>query len=245
MSFVKSTNARIFYRWDGPEGLPTLVLSIPSLVLAYVLAIPLGLYVSARGGKTDERTISTFLYMLYSFPSFVAALFLQLLFAVKLEWLPLFGIVSDNYESLSTFGKAWDVMLHALLPVTVYTYGSLAYEARFIRSNMQEVLRQDYIRTARAKGLRERAVVMRHTVRNALVPVVTVLGGQMGGLLGGVVIIEQIFLLPGLGRLTLWSIQVRDYPQIQANILTIVVLTLVVNLITDISYGWLDPRIRF
>lgn len=223
---------------------PTLLLSIPSLLMSYVLAIPLGLYVSARAGKPDERTISMFLYMLYSFPGFVAALFLQLLFAVQLKWLPLFGMVSDNYESLSTLGKTWDLFQHALLPVTVYTYAGLAFEARFIRSNMQEVLRQDYIRTARAKGLGPVRVLWHHAFRNTLIPMVTLIGLTLPGLLSGSIIIEQIFTWPGMGRQFFESIIERDYPTVMGLTLMFSVLTLASQLIADMLYAAVDPRIR-
>lgn len=223
---------------------PTLLLSIPSLILSYLLSIPLGLYCSARDGKTDERVISTILYMLYSFPAFVAALFLQLLFAVHLRWLPLFGMVGDNYESLSLLGKTWDIFRHALLPVTVFTYGGLAYDARFIRANMQEVLRQDYIRTARAKGLGPVGVIWTHAFRNTLIPLVTLIGLTLPGLLSGSIIVEQIFTWPGMGRQFFESITERDYPTVMGLTLMFSVLTLGAQLLADILYAIVDPRIR-
>jgi len=223
---------------------PTLLLSIPSLLLSYLLAIPLGLYCSARDGKTDERTISTVLYMLYSFPSFVAALFLQLLFCIHLRWLPLFGIVSDHYEQLSPLGKTLDLFWHAVLPITVFTYGSLAYEARFIRANMQEVLRQDYIRTARAKGLGPVSVIWKHGFRNTLIPLVTQLGLTLPGLLSGSIIVEQIFSWPGMGRQFFISINQRDYPTIMALTLMFSLLTLAAQLLADMMYAMVDPRVR-
>ena len=133
---------------------PTLQLSLTSLLLSYLLAVPMGLYATVRSGRADERGLSFALYMLYSFPSFVAALFLQLLFAVKLEgtWLelPLLGNHSNNYEEMGDAAQAWDSFKHMILPVTCFTYGSLAYYCRFVKANMEEVIRQDYIRTARA-----------------------------------------------------------------------------------------------
>jgi peptide/nickel transport system permease protein len=131
-----------------------------------------------------------------------------------------------------------------MLPSLSLGYGFSAITMRLMRSETLEVMRQDYIRTAQAKGLASRALVIRHILRNALIPVITVMGAQARLFLGGAVLIEQIFLLPGLGRLTLWAIQVRDYPQLQANILIIVIITLLLNLLTDLSYGWLDPRVR-
>jgi len=223
---------------------PTLLLSLPSLFLSYLMSIPLGLYCSARDGKTDERVISTVLYMLYSFPAFVAALFLQLLFAVHLRWLPLFGMVSDNYEQLGLLGKTWDIFCHALLPVTVFTYGGLAYDARFIRANMQEVLRQDYIRTARAKGLGPVGVIWKHAFRNTLIPLVTLIGLTLPGLLSGSIIVEQIFTWPGMGRQFFESITERDYPTVMGLTLMFSVLTLAAQLLADVLYAVVDPRVR-
>jgi peptide/nickel transport system permease protein len=223
---------------------PTLLLSIPSVLLGYMMAIPLGLYCSSRNGRTDERVISTVLYMMYSFPSFVAALFLQLLFAVHLGWLPLFGMTGDHYDQMSFWGKTWDLFTHALLPVTVYTYGGLAYDARFIRANMQEVLRQDYIRTARAKGLSNATVVCKHAFRNTLIPLVTLIGLTLPTLLSGSVIVEQIFSWPGMGRQFFDSITERDYPTIMGLTLMFSLLTLVAQLLADLMYAIVDPRVR-
>lgn len=223
---------------------PTLLLSVSSLVVTYLLAIPIGLYASARSGRTDERVISTVLYMLYSFPSFVAALFLQLYFAVRLGWLPLFGMYGDNYESMTNWERTVDLFRHALLPATCYTYGSLAYYSRFIRANMHEVLRQDYIRTARAKGLGPLRVLIRHAFRNTLIPLVTLIGLTLPALLSGSIIIEQIFTWPGMGRLYLESIRARDYPTIMGLTLMFSILTLAGQLLADMLYAVVDPRIR-
>jgi peptide/nickel transport system permease protein len=223
---------------------PTLMLSVTSLLLAFLLAIPLGLYASARAGRTDERIVSTLLYMLYSFPSFVAALFLQLYLAVRLGWLPLFGMVSDDYARMSGWEKTVDLFRHALMPVICYTYGGLAYYSRFIRANMHEVLRQDYIRTARAKGLGPVRVLVQHAFRNTLIPFVTLLGLTLPGLLSGSIIIEQIFTWPGMGRLFFESIRERDYPTIMGLTLMFAVLTLAGQLLADILYAVVDPRVR-
>jgi peptide/nickel transport system permease protein len=222
---------------------PTLMLSITSLLLAYVLSIPLGLWFTVRSGHLDERIGSTLLYMLYSFPAFVAALFMQIFFAVKLGWLPLFGMVSDNYAELSTLAKTWDIFLHSLMPVTCYTYGSLAFLSRFVRSNMMEVIRQDYIRTARAKGVLPRDVVMHHAFRNTLIPLVTLIGLTLPTLLSGSIILEQIFSWPGMGRLFFESISERDYPTIMGLTLMFSLLTLAGQLLADVLYSVVDPRV--
>ena len=223
---------------------PTLLLTLTSLCLTYLFSVPIGLWATARSGHADERTVSTILYMLYSFPSFVAALFLQLWLSVELELLPLFGMTSDNWESLSTTGKAWDIFIHALLPVTCYTYGSLAYYSRFIKANMNEVIRQDYIRTARAKGLGPVAVLWRHAFRNTLIPFVTQIGLMLPTLLSGAIIIERIFSWPGMGQLFFDSIRERDYPTIMGLTLMFSVLTLLGQLLADLLYAVVDPRVR-
>jgi len=228
----------------GERLYPTLVLSISSLIITYLLSTPLGLYASARSGKVDERIVSTLLYMLYSFPSFVAALFLQLFFAVKLGWLPLYGMVGENHERMSSWEQTVDLFRHALLPVTCYTYGSLAYYSRFIRANMHEVLRQDYIRTARAKGLGPSRVLVRHAFRNTMIPLVTLMGLTLPALLSGSIIIEQIFTWPGMGRLYFESIRERDYPTIMGLTLMFSVLTLAGQLLADFMYAIVDPRVR-
>ena len=227
----------------------TLLLSSTSLVLAYVLAVPMGLFGTVRGGKPDERMMSMSLYMLYSLPSFVAALLLQLVFAVKLAGtafeLPLMGIVSDNHDSFSWAGKVWDIFCHMVLPVTCFTYGSLAYYSQFVKSNMEEVIRQDYIRTARAKGAGPIRVIVTHAFRNTLIPFVTLVGLTLPALLSGAVILEQIFNWPGMGQLYFESISRRDYPTIMGLTLMFSVLTLVGQLLADILYAVVDPRIRY
>ena len=228
---------------------PTLLLSATSLFLTYLLAVPMGLFATVRSGHIEERGMSTVLYMLYSFPAFVAALLLQILFAVKLKGtfleLPPFGLVSDNYESLSAWSKTWDVFTHMLLPVTCFTYGSLAYFSRFVKSNMEEVVRQDYIRTARAKGVGPFRVVVHHAFRNTLIPFVTLIGLTLPALLSGSVILEQIFSWPGMGRLFFEAITERDYPTIMGLTLMFSVLTLLGQLLADILYAVVDPRVTY
>ena len=223
---------------------PTLILSLSSLLLTYLLAIPMGLYSSARQGKLDESIVGTILYMLYSFPSFVAALFLQIYLANKLGWLPLYGMKSDGYASMTATQQAWDIFKHALMPVICYTYGSLAYYSRFIRANMHEVLRQDYIRTARAKGLGPITVLVKHAFRNTFIPLVTLIGLTLPSLLGGSVIIERIFSWPGMGQLYFESILERDYPTIMGLTLMFSILTLAGQLLADIFYALADPRVK-
>jgi len=228
---------------------PTLVLELTSLFLTYLLAIPIGLYATARSGRLDERTTSTILYMLYSLPVFVAALFLQMFFAIELRGtsfeLPLFGMYSDNFDQLSFGGKLWDISRHALLPIVCYTYGSLAYYSRFIHSNMQEVIRQDYIRTARAKGVGPRRVLLHHAFRNTMIPLVTMIGLTLPYLLSGSIILEQIFSWPGMGKLFFESILERDYPTMMGLMLMFSVLTLLGQMLADFLYAVVDPRVSY
>jgi peptide/nickel transport system permease protein len=224
---------------------PTLLLSVTSLALAYLIAIPTGLFATVRNGKLDERITSTLLYMLYSLPVFVAALFLQIVFFQKLGWFPLDGMKSDEYDSLSIWGKTLDIAWHALLPIVCQTYVLLAYYSRFIRSNMQEVIRQDYIRTARAKGVPPRHVILRHAFRNTLIPLVTMLGLTLPSLLSGAVILEQIFSWPGMGALFFESIRERDYPTIMGLVLMFSLLTLLGQLLADVLYAVVDPRVTY
>jgi peptide/nickel transport system permease protein len=223
----------------------TLMLSVTSLVLTYLLSIPLGLWSTVKSGTSAERAVSTLLYMLYSLPSFVAALYLQLLFYSKLGWLPLFGMVSDNYETLSVPAKAWDLLQHAILPIVCFTYGSLAYYSRFIRANMQEEIRQDYIRTARAKGVPPWTVIWHHAFRNTLIPLVTLIGLTLPSLLSGAVILEQIFAWPGMGRLFFEAIGQRDYDTVMGLVLMFSALTLIGQLLADVLYATVDPRVTY
>ena len=223
----------------------TLLLTVSSLVLSYLLSIPLGLWSTARSNTLPERTASLLLYMLYSLPSYVAALYLQILFAVKLGWLPLRGIVDPGFDQLSPFGQAWDIFLHAIMPVTCFTYGSLAYYSRFIKANMQEVIRQDYIRTARAKGLSEWTILLKHAFRNTLIPLVTLIGLTLPSLLSGAIILEMIFNWPGMGTLFFESLRERDYPTIMGLTLMFSVLTLAGQLLADILYSVVDPRVTY
>jgi peptide/nickel transport system permease protein len=228
---------------------PTLVLEVASLLLTYLLSIPIGLYSSARNSKWDERLTSTVLYMLYSLPVFVAALFLQMFFAIYSRgtaWeLPLFGMVSDNFDQMSKLDQTWDIFKHALLPVVCYTYGSLAYYARFIHANMQEVIRQDYIRTALAKGVSRRRIFYHHAFRNTMIPLVTMLGLTLPYLLSGSIILEQIFSWPGMGKLFFESIRERDYPTIMGLLFMFSVLTLLGQMLADFLYAVVDPRVTY
>src|SRR5690606_10733519 len=163
------------------------------------------------------------------------------LFYSHLGWLPLYGVTSDNHDTMTLWGQAWDIFLHSILPITCFTYGSLAYYARFIRANMLEVIRQDYIRTAKAKGVSPARIVYHHAFRNTLIPLVTLVGLTLPTLLSGAVILEQIFVWPGMGRLFFEAIGQRDYDTVMGLVLMFSVLTLLGQLLADLLYAFVDP----
>jgi peptide/nickel transport system permease protein len=168
----------------------------------------------------------------------------MMLFGVTLGWLPSSGLKSYNHDSLSLIAQTLDYAKHLILPVLVSAFGGIAGMSRYVRSSMLEVIRQDYIRTARAKGLTESAVMYRHALRNALLPVITLLGLSVPGLIGGSVIFETIFSIPGMGQLFWQSAMSRDYPVIMGMLVIGAILTLIGNILADISYAMADPRIR-
>jgi peptide/nickel transport system permease protein len=209
------------------------------------LSIPLGLYCSAKSGKPSERAVGTLLYMLYSLPAFVAALLLLMLLSYRMDWFPLRGMKSDNYNQLGNWQQFKDVVWHAVLPIVCATYGSLAYYTRFVRANLQEVVRQDYIRTARAKGAGPLRVLVLHAFRNTLIPLVTLIGLTMPYLISGSIILEQVFDWPGMGRMYFESISTRDYPLIMGLTLLFSVVALLGQLVADVLYAVVDPRVSY
>jgi peptide/nickel transport system permease protein len=228
------------------ERLPnTLILNLASLVLALLFAIPLGLYSALRQKSLFDRVNGTILYMLYSLPEFWVALLLILLFGVKLKWLPFYGIESYQAGEMGFFGHLWDRILHMILPTFCLTYGSLAFLSRFVRGATLEVIRQDYIRTAWAKGLGEREVVYRHVFRNTLIPVLTLLGILLPTLVSGSVILEYIFSWPGIGQLFFEAVLARDYPTVMGLSFISALLVLLSTLLADLLYAWADPRITY
>ena len=227
------------------ERIPvTLGINLLSLAFIFAVAVPIGVYSAARQGSRFDRTSTVVLFAGYAVPGFWFALLLMILFGVHLGWLPISGLVSLEYESLTLAGKAWDRTRHLVLPIFVSAFTGAAGLSRYMRSNMLEVIRQDYIATARAKGLPERTVMFRHAMRNALLPFVTILGLSVPGLIGGAVIFEQIFAIPGLGRLFYQAVMSRDYPLIMGELVIGAFLTLVGNLLADVGYALADPRIR-
>ncbi|MDO8494795.1 MAG: ABC transporter permease [Deltaproteobacteria bacterium] len=225
----------------------TLTLNFLTLIIVYLVSIPLGVVLATKPVGLFDRISSLFLYVLYSLPSFWIAMILILFLASGdyLNWFPITGFISEGAEQLNFFQKVGNIAWHLVLPVICMTYGSFAFLARFSRATMLEVISQDFIRTARAKGLNEWQVVMKHGFRNALIPQLTLLGTLLPALLGGSVIIEQIFSIPGMGRLGFEAVLSRDYPVIMAIATIDALLTLVSLLISDLLYMAVDPRITF
>lgn len=227
------------------ERIPvTLSLNLIALVLEFAFAIPIGIFAATHRDTVIDKGITIFVFLGFAVPTFWLALLLMYLFGVKLAWLPISGLHSLGSEGLSFFRWIWDLARHLLLPISVATFGSLAGLSRYMRSTMLEVIRQDYITTARAKGLSERVVIYRHALRNALLPVITLLGFSLPGLIGGSVIFETIFAIPGMGQLFYQGVMARDYPLVMGILVIGAFLTLVGNLLADIGYAMADPRIR-
>jgi peptide/nickel transport system permease protein len=232
--------------WDKiKERLPlTLSLNIISLVLILGISIPIGIFSALYQGGWFDRSMTIFVFIGFAMPSFWLALLLMMTFGILWPVFPISGVTSLDFEYLSLWGKVADLARHLTLPVFVFTITGLAGMSRFMRTSMLEVLRQDYILTARAKGLPVRVVVFKHALRNALMPVITILGLSVPTLIGGSVIVESIFSLPGLGQLFYHSVLARDYPLIMGNLVLVSVLTLAGNLLADLGYSLADPRIR-
>jgi len=227
------------------ERLPiTILLNVLSLILILIVAIPLGVLSAVRQDSLFDRVAGVIVFIGFAVPTFWLALLLMILFGVQLGWLPISGIRSLNSEYLPPGMAFWDLIRHLILPVLLAAFGGLAGLSRYMRANMLEVIRQDYILTARAKGLSERVVIYRHALRNALLPVITILGLSVPGLIGGGVIFETIFSIPGMGQLFYMAVMARDYPVVMGILFIGAVLTLLGNLLADVSYALADPRIR-
>lgn len=227
------------------ERIPvTVSINLLSMLIIFIVALPIGIYSAIKQNTIFDRAATVFVFIGYSTPSFWLALLLMIVFGVNLRILPISGLYSINFPSLSFGEKLMDLAKHLVLPLFVASFGGFAGLSRYMRSNLLEVIRQDYVTAARAKGLSERDVIYRHAVRNALIPVITILGLSVPELIGGSVIFESVFGIPGMGQLFYQSVMSRDYPVVMG-ILTIgAFLTLIGNLIADICYALVDPRVR-
>jgi peptide/nickel transport system permease protein len=227
------------------ERLPiTLLLNVVEMLIIVALSVPIGVLSATRQYSTFDKITTIFVFVGFATPDFWLALLLMILFGVRLDWLPISGLRSLNWEYLSFWRQQADFLSHLALPILVATFGGLAGFSRYMRQSMLEVIRQDYIQSARAKGLAERVVVGKHALRNALLPIVTILGLSLPGLIGGSVIVEWIFAIPGMGQLMVQAAFERDYPVLMGNLVIVSTLTLLANLTADLAYSLVDPRIR-
>jgi peptide/nickel transport system permease protein len=254
-SWIKRLARLDFGKSFSPDGRPvidkikerlpvTVNLNLIALFLEFALAIPIGVMAATHRDGPLDRWTTVFVFLGFATPLFWLSLILMYLFGIKLGWLPISGLHSLGYQAHGWLWQAWDLAKHLILPVSVATFSSLAALSRYMRSGMIDVLGQDYITTARAKGLSERVVVYRHALRNALLPVITLLGLSVPGLIGGSVIFESIFSIPGMGQLFYQGVMARDYPLVMGILVIGAVLTLIGNLLADVGYALADPRIR-
>ena len=216
----------------------TLHLGSLAFVVSTLLGILAGLLAAVRRGKWGDRIVTPLTYVGVTIPIFWLGIMMIYLFGLKLGWLPMIGYTSP-------FSDFWMSTKQAIMPVICLSVGAMAATARQTRSSMLEVIRQDYIRTAWSKGLRERVIILKHAMKNSLIPVITVLGLHLGFIIGGSVIVETVFSIPGIGNLMVNSIFAQDYAVVQSCTLIFAVVIVFANLIVDISYGWLDPRIQY
>jgi peptide/nickel transport system permease protein len=217
---------------------PTFALAMTTIVFSVIVAVPLGVLAAWKQGHWIDRLVMGFSVLGFSVPVFVVGYVLIYIFAIELSWLPVQGYqpIGDGF---------WGFLQRLILPSLTLSVIYIALIARITRTSVIEVLGEDYIRTARAKGLTERVVLMKHALRNAAVPIVTVIGIGVALLIGGVVVTESVFSIPGLGRLTVDAVLARDYPTVQAVILLFSAVYVVLNLLVDVAYTLLDPRIRY
>jgi len=227
------------------ERLPiTLSLNIIALLLEFGLAIPIGIMAATHRDTWLDKGITVFVFVGFAVPTFWLALLLMYLFGVKLNWLPISGLHTLGSDGYGTLLYLWDMAKHLVMPIMVASFGSLAGMSRYMRSSMLNVIGQDYITTARAKGLSERVVIYKHALRNALLPLITLAGFSIPGLIGGSVIFESIYSIPGMGQLFYQSVMSRDYPVVMGILIIGALLTLIGNLVADVCYALADPRIR-
>ena len=227
------------------ESLPiTLLINLLGIFIIFSISIVLGTLAAINQNTIVDRSITLFVFIGFAIPGFWLALLLMYWTGVANQWLPISGLHSPGYLSLDTFSQTLDMLKHLILPVFISCLSGLAGISLYVRNGMLEVLHQDFITTARSKGLVEKKVVFIHALKNAVLPLITIIGLSIPGLIGGSVIAESIFAIPGMGKLFYDSVLSRDFPVIMG-ILTIgAVLTLIGNLLADLGYAWADPRVR-
>jgi peptide/nickel transport system permease protein len=222
----------------------TLVLTVIAVIIGKTVAILLGIFSAVRQYSIGDYLLTALTFIAYSIPAFWLGLMMIIAFSVKLGWFPTSGIVNPDIAP-GTWEATVDWIKHLVLPVTVLATSEIIQVQRFMRSSLLEVLRQDYLTTARAKGLSEQAVIGRHALKNALIPVVTIIAITMPRVIGGSTVVETVFAYPGMGRLLFTSIMGNDYVVAMTVVMIVAVTVVACNLLADILYGWLDPRIRY
>jgi peptide/nickel transport system permease protein len=228
------------------EKLPiTLLINILAMGLIIAIALPIGIISALKPNGLFDKWTTFLVFVGFSLPGFWLSLLLMLLLGIKLNWLPISGIVSFNHAQLSFWARGLDLLKHLILPISVAAFGGLAGFSRYVRGNMINVMGQDYVKAAYAQGISKRTIIFKYALKNALLPLITILGLSIPGLIGGSVIFESIFAIPGMGRLFYNSTMARDYPVIMGILVIGAVLTLLGNLLADLTYAWADPRIRY
>ncbi len=222
----------------------TIIINTLAMFFIFLFSIPIGVMSAVKHDSLIDKITTVLVFIGFAAPSFWVALLLIIFFGIDLHLLPIGGITSTGYNFLPWWDKIANIAKHLIMPVFVAGFGGIAGLSRYLKGNMLEVYRQDYILTARAKGLKERTVIYKHAMKNALIPFITILGLSVPGLIGGSVIIETIFDINGMGRLFYQSVLARDYPTIMGILVIGAVLTLIGNLLADIAYALVDPRLR-
>ncbi len=227
------------------ERMPiTIWINVLAMAFIIIFAIPIGILSAVRRNSWFDRGMTIFVFIGFAIPSFWLGLLLMIAFGVQLSWLPISGIHDYDWRQMAFWEQQWDLARHLLLPVFISAIGGLAGMSRFMRSGMLEVIRTDYVTTARAMGVPESRIRYRYALKNALLPIITLLGLSIPGLIGGSVIVEQLFSIPGMGLLFYGAVLARDYPLVMGITVIGAVLTLLGNLVADLAYAWVDPRIR-
>ncbi len=224
----------------------TLGLNLLSMFFIFLIGLPLGVISAYYQNSVLDKTVTVIVFIGFAVPAFWLAVISMYFFGIHLEWLPISGLYKEYlFEEMSFFEKIKDVAAHLILPVSISVFGSLAGISRFARTSTLDVLNEDYITSARARGISEGKILFSHALRNALLPVITIIGLSIPGLIGSSVIFESIFSIPGMGQLFYNSVTMRDYPVIMGILVIGAMLTLIGNFIADIAYAYADPRIRY
>ncbi len=249
-SFSRDARPVIDKIWD-PEQHPldrrltvTLMINMCAMLLILLIAVPVGVYAAIRPYSLFDRVSTVLVFIGFATPAFWLALLCMILFGIKLDILPISGLTSIDYDSLGPLRQFLDRTRHLVLPVFISAFGGIAGISRYMRSSMLDAVKNDYVTTARAKGISEQSVIFKHTLRNALLPIITILGLSIPGLISGSIIFEQIFGIPGMGQLSYMSIMTRDYPVVMGLLVISCLLTLIGNMLADLCYAFADPRIR-